>query len=66
MITVNSEKLKAIVDCPIVNNSSSLAYNYLVEIGTTDLEFLKDTIAYKFLLCEGILEEVDNQKKQKL
>ena len=49
-----------------VYNQQVEAYNYLVEIGTTDLEFLKDTIAYKFLLCEGILEEVDNQKKQKL
>lgn len=57
MVNVNSEKLKACIDNAISSNTTSLIYKYLSEIGTIDLDQLKDTIAYKFLLAEGILEE---------
>ena len=59
MVKLNTEKLNAIINTQIENNlTSSLVYNYIVEIGTTDLNALKDTIAYKYLVGLEILEEI--------
>lgn len=64
MVNLNVEKLKLyLTDTPNQEQLSSMVFNFITDMGTTDLSQLTDTIGYKFLLGLEILEEVDNTQK---
>jgi len=61
MVKLNTEKLNAIINNQTENNvTSSLVYNYVTEISTLDLNEIKNTIAYKYLVGLEIFEEIQD------